>query len=383
MLAGSLVWHFMAIMQRPERLLNVAKCVGAEWFSCAFVFMALRGVGEANDLSYFNLLGVGAPLTRWREVFGCLALWLSLVSFVAWARFRPSAEVSPHTLDIVGVGFCYGAFASIYGLWNPSPGHFSVVWVSVALPLICFLNWCCTFAEKKLSISSSWGRGYASIVLTGFALITGLLSSVHAERSFERLFSDHRQFDWQFQGIAGRTTADPEPLRETLDFLRSEQPDGGLILISRYDVLLHIASGRLSRLPYVDLPSAVIGWSVIDSIVANIEKAKPEVIFIDRDIFINREWQLLSEEGGFERSDVYHRTFRPPGVNNFMINKGFMEIAPMRDEQEDVIRAVSANYHRIGHLSALSMLAHKVTSSCYEAGPAHGLLQVWYRRCKE
>jgi hypothetical protein len=124
--------------------------------------------------------------------------------------------------------------------------------------------------------------------------------------------------------------------------MQREQPEGAVLLISRHDVLLHTATGRLSMLPYVDLPSAVIGWRMIDSIAARVAEKSPPVIFMDRDMFASREWQLL-------------------------------DITVEKDRAK-------ANYNRIGHLAALAMLAREV-SQCYEPGPVGGVLQAWRRHC--
>lgn len=382
MLAGSTTWHLLTVMQAPARLLTVAGSVLAEFLGCGLVVVSLVGLTGTNELAFYNLLGVGAPITRWHEVTLFSAVWLLSIGFVAWARFRPAQKLPLPELEVAGVGLCYAAFSSIYGLWNPSPGNLSVVLLCAALPIMCLTNWGFETAGGSLGISQRWMHAYLSISLSTVTLVTSLAVALNTESVFEKMFHDHRVFQWALPGINGRTTADPTPIEQALDLLQKEQSEGGVVLISRYDILLHTASGRLSKLPYIDLPSAVISWPVIDSILGHIDAAKPQVIFMDHDIFANREWQLLAEADRFERSNFYYNAFSTPGINSFMLNKGLLELSPLELAVEDLPRSVPPNYHRVGHLAALSMLAREV-SKCYEPGPISGVLQAWYRRCKE
>lgn len=382
MLAGSTAWHLLTVMQAPARLSSVAASVFAEFLGCGLVMLSLMGGTGTNELAFYNLLGVGAPITRLHELATYSVVWLLLIGFAAWARFRPVQQTTSPELEVAGVGLCYAAFSSIYGLWNPSPGHFSVVWVCASLPIMFLTKWGFEAAETSVGISQRWMHAYLTIFLSAVTLVTSSAVALQTEDVFAKMFQNHRVFQWRLPGITGRTTADAAPIEKALSLLQKEQPKGGVVLISRYDVLLHTASGRLSRLPYVDLPSAVISWPVIDSISAHINAAKPPVIFMDHDIFADREWQLLGETGGFERSDFYNTAFSTPGMNSFLINKGLMEVLPLELAAEDAPRSVPPNYHRVGHLAALSLLARQV-SECYEPGPIGGVLQAWYRRCKE
>lgn len=382
MLAGSTAWHLLTVMQVPARLTSVAASVLTEFLACGLAMVSLIGGTGTNELAFYNLLGVGAPITRLSEFATYSAVWLLLIGFAAWARFRPLQQIATPELEVAGVGLCYAAFSSIYEVGNPSPGHFSVVWVCASLPIMLLTKWGFETVEGSVGVSQRWMHAYLTISLSTVTLLTSSVVALQTENAFAKMFSNHRVFQWELPGINGRTTADAAPIEKALNLLQKEQPKGGVVLISRYDVLLHMASGRLSRLPYVDLPSAVINWPVIDTISAHINTAKPPVIFMDHDIFANREWQLLGKPGGFERSNFYNNAFSTPGMSSFMINKGLMDISPLALVAEDLPRSVSPNYHRVGHLSALSLLARQV-SACYEPGPIGGVLQVWYRRCKE
>jgi hypothetical protein len=342
MLAGSAVWHLLTIAQTQARFSSVAACAVAELAACSLVMIHLLDASGSNELAFYNLLGVGMPITRWSEVIGFCALWLVLLGWVAWVRFRPAQQNATPCLEVAGVGLSYAAIASVYATWNPPLGYYSVIWICASLPVICFVQWGVAAAGKMLQLSPRWVRSYFVITLSAIVLPSSVVAAVQGEAVFEQMFKYHRTFQWSLPGINGQTTANPAPIEEAVRLMQREQPEGAVLLISRHDVLLHTATGRLSMLPYVDLPSAVIGWRMIDSIAARVAEKSPPVIFMDRDMFASREWQLL-------------------------------DITVEKDRAK-------ANYNRIGHLAALAMLAREV-SQCYEPGPVGGVLQAWRRHC--
>lgn len=381
MLLGSIVWHIFTVMHSTTQLRKTVICVISELAGCGLV-VALASKGGANELAFYNLLGVGAPITRWNELIYSVVISLLLIGSAVWAKFFTSSQSKSYILDVAGVGFCYSAFAAVYALWNPSPGHISVIWVCASLPLICLAQWYFEVIEQRLNVTKNWLNSYTAVVLVSIAFTSSVFAAINTEVEFKSLFHDHLTFNWKFPGIIGQTTADPALVEQSLALVKKEQPSGDLVIISKYDVLIHIASGRLSMLPYVDLPSAVISWQVIDAIASRIETLEPQVIFIDRDIFANQEWQLLGNFVSLERNDFYQRSYRTPGVRHFMFNNFLMEQKNLEYKYKDTPRCLPPSYHRVGHQAALAMLARKVIEQ-YEPGPSSGLLQAWYRRSKE
>jgi len=382
MLVGSSVWHLLAVLQQPRLVVGEGGRLLLEVSGSAMVLIAISGVTGTNELAFYTLLGVGAPLTRWSELLGYAMVWLVLFGIVAWLRFRPEQLRATATLDVAGVGICYAAFAMTSSLWNSSPGHISAVWVCASLPLVCLFDVASQAAERQLAVPAAWSRAYLMISLGTITLATSVAAATQAKAHFSRLFNDHRTYAWNLPGISGQTTADPEPIAGAIDLMNKEQPSGAVVLVSRYDSVLHIASGRLSKLPYVDVPSALIGWPIIDAIASQIETARVPVVFMDRDIFAEREWQYAGEYSGFAGSQQDSDVFRIGGLASFQANKGLVTPQPRELRHDDSIRGVSATYQRVGHLTALAALARQV-SACYDPGPVGGVLRAWYRRCKD
>jgi len=381
MLAGSLVWFTLELASSRAHFKRIMLCALLEVCACALVLANLSSVGDGNSLGFYNLLGVGAPITKWREVGLTALVWVLMIGMAAIAKFRQPMQSRVVATEVGGVGIGYAAFASIYAIWNPSPGHFSVVWVCASVPVICLCHWGIEVLASVIEVPKYWLRAYLALILSSFAIISSVSAAVSTEALFSNQAKSHLMFEWKFPGIEGTSSADPGPISEAIGLLEEQQADSPLVLISRFDVLLQIASGRVASLPFVDLPSSVIGWPVIDQIASEIARLHPKVIFMDRDIFSNREWQLLGEKGGFEHSSFYLNAFLTPGLTRFDINS---ELRPVwafdPSSMDDLPRGVSASYHRVGHLAALGILARQV-SACYRPGPVGGVIQAWYRTC--
>ncbi|MDB5894508.1 MAG: hypothetical protein JWQ88_2039, partial [Rhodoferax sp.] len=326
MLAASGVWYFFGAMRGRDRVSPSAAWWLLELAACG-VALALSASAGNNELAFYNLLGVGAPKTRWREIPPYAALWLAFIGFVAWARFvRPASHPGGKdagVLDAAGVGFCYVSFATVYGLWNPSPGHFSVVWMCAVIPLLCAFHWVIENLRAHLFVSGPWLRRYVAVTLCLFTIISSVNAALHTEETFSGLFSFHKSHEWRFPGLAGVSTADPKPVQDAVALIDRVQPQGPVTLVSRYDVLLQTAGSRLSALPYVDVPSALISWNLIDSLHRQVTARKPAVIFMDRDVLSNWEWQMLGQGVLVaDNSNDYRAIYRPVGVAAFFKDSG-------------------------------------------------------------
>lgn len=380
MLAGAIAWAVLAIVRIPDQRRKLVAQLTLEVLSGALVLaLVTRSDRAGSELAFYNLLGVGTPQTQWGEIAAYSALWSLLLGAAAWLRYSIASE-SRHLLDVAGAGLCYAAFCAVYGLWNPSPAHFSVVWICASLPLICFLGWFIANMGRMLQLSSQWFADYVAVSFSILAVTASVAAVILTEGYFQRLFQQHQVFDWQFPGIAGKTTADPRPVSESLDLLRAIQPSGPLVLISRHDVLLHTASGRSNRLPFVDLPSALVSWSMIDAIASRIDAVKPEVIFMDREIFTVKDWELRNESFDFMSKDPVSVGYRKSGQQSVRMNTKLQPAASVDRGKGEPLDSVPANIHRLGHLSALSALGRRV-SECYRPGAAGGLIQAWHRKC--
>lgn len=345
-LVGSLSWQFLELMETGVARCRLVARMVLE-VAIAIATMAYFKTATINDLAVYNLMGIGAPQTEALHVVMWLALWAPAILTLVWARFLPArcfAKDRPTlaTLDLAGVALIYVAVMTIYALWNPSRSHIAVIWLSAVVPFVlCFDKAAC-----RLPILSRYTRPLRRyLAICSSLAVAGLATYyyIFQYRPYDAIFRTHRAFEWQLPALAGQGTADPTPLAQSLRLIEKYQPNGRIIVVSRFDVLIYLASGRQGLLPYVDLPSSVVSWEMIDRIASRIDNAKPPLLFVDRDIGANKEWSAVYQgEGGLP--------------------------AP-----EDA--------HRIGSWAALAQLFRSI-SSCYAAGESSGLLQVWHRTCE-
>jgi len=310
----------------------------------AIALIANMNSGGVSDLAQYNLLGIGAPLTRWRDVFVWLAIWAPLIGCVIWIRFfRNQVTFSDRQvilLDIAGIGFVYAALATIYALWNPSPNHSAVIWLCAVIPLTAFILWNVELASRD-KIQTHYFIKYVA-AMSVFIMAFSAYGSKNSRQPFEEIFDNHQVMQWTFTGLTGSSTADPKLMLETVALIEKYQPQGRILMISRYDSLLTILTNRLPLLPYVELPGAVISREMIEVIAGRVLQSNVPFLFADKDLLDEREWQIFVDSEG---------------------------------------NADSGAAHRAASLAALGQVFHKI-AHCFTPGEAQGVLRVWYRTCE-
>ena len=310
----------------------------------AVVLLISANSGGISDLAQYNLLGIGAPLTRWRDVFGWLAIWTPLIAGLIWIRFfREQVAVSErqnNLLDIAGIGAVYAALATIYALWNPSPNHAAVIWMCAVIPLTAFFLWIVELASRDKVLSHYFLK--YSAVISFFILAFMIVGNQTVLRQFEEIFDNHQVMRWTFPGLTGSSTADPKVMQESVALIEKYQPKGRILLISRYDSLLQILTNRLPLLPYVELPGAVVSREMVEKIAARVLQSNAQFLYADKDLLDEREWQIPYDNEGEPDS----------GAAN-----------------------------RVASLAALGQVFHRI-AHCYTPGEAQGALRVWHRTCE-
>ncbi len=340
--AGSIAWRLVLIAVGERlRWRDVVELV-AEVAVGGMVLFWLPA-SEGNGLQYYTLMGLSvAPVSG-----GVLAAWLAVWSILLVAPLRRLAmpaeggaaggPLRDARLNMAGAGFLYCAMASLYAIWNPSPEHVAAVILCATLPLVALVTTAMGSVAKEAT---------AFIVL---ALAPALVPMAQSHSALQRVFHDHELFEWSFPGFHGKVTADPAPVAASLALIDKVQPAGRLYLLSRFDGMLDIVGNRLPALPYIDLKSAVVSHQMVDRVVAEIEAAKPPVIFVDRDLWAPRADEIVWSTSANSKTET---------------------------------KPDSTMLMRVGQLTALGMVGHEL-AACYTPGRAQGLLRVWRRTCGE
>ena len=342
-LGGSAAWLLFEASSSTGRWIKSVAQLALEVI-LSFIVLFSTSSESVSELAYYSLIGIGAPITPWRSVFGWLALWIPLIGYLAWARFiRVNISTSgerAYLLDVAGVGVIYTMLITSYVLWNRSPNHVAVMLLCAVVPLTAFVVWLLevvTSDRVQMRHLTRYGTAIAMMVLV-FMLIGN--QTIYGQ--FERVFKDHRLMRWHFPGLVGTSTADPGVMLESVALIEKYQPQGRILLLSRYDNLLNILTNRPTVLPYVELPGAMVSREMVDKITGRILQSDTPFIYVDRDLLDEREWQVPRDERG---------------------------------------KADPAAVHRVGSLAALGQVFRRV-AHCFSPGEVRGALRVWHRTCK-
>lgn len=298
---------------------------------------------SVSDLARYNLIGIGAPITRWRDVFGWLTLWTPLIVCLLWLRFFSvkafNISERRYLLDVAGVGVIYATLTTIYVLWNPSPNHAAVVWLCAVVPLTSFVFWMLEVVTRDKVEMCRFAK-YISTITVGI-LAGMMIANQTVYKQFEKIFENHQLMYWNFPSLIGTSTAHPGIMEESVKLIEKFQPKGRILLISRFDSLLQILVNRPTILPYVELPGAVVSQDMINKISSHILQSNMPILFVDRDLLEEREWQLIRDQYGDSDSGATLR---------------------------------------VASLAALGQVFLAI-SHCYVPGETSGALQVWHRNC--
>jgi hypothetical protein len=380
LLGGSLLWLFYGLVSgvRPNwvwylRQMGVEVAVGLG-------VIASTGSSPGNDLLFYNLMGVGAPSVRMRDVFDWVLIWSLCIGFLVWVRFvrhqSTDHENSRILIDTAAVGGLYASFLSIYAIWNPSPNHKAVVLLCSVIPITTIVIWIAN--QRKHETGATGYLRYLTIVLV-FIMFGFFFENQVKYKKFMQVFRDHVTFDWRFKGFHGISTAEPKIVNDSVALIDRYQPTGRLMIISRYDTLFQVLMNRNGMIPYVELPGSIITLGHLEEISQKILAMKPSFLFVDKDIFANREPEVMKHD---EKSPNLSTSYRDivSAYKKLSESKreGISELGEMF--QLKISRSLEGA-HRVGSLAALAELFRKL-SPCYRAGESKGMLQVWHWSCR-
>ena len=341
-LGGSLAWLLIEISAGDRGWRGGIRQAGLEVAVVLAVLLA-AGIGRMGDLAHYNLTGIGSSVLRWRDFLGWVFLWTALIGWLVWACFWAPRDDGDRSRDylteVAGVGALYAALASVYAVWNYSRNYKGVVLLLTVVPFVAIVVW-----AGKSSVNGPanfrWLMRYVTVVSVAIVVVFTVVDQVR-QWGFERAFEANPTFIWNFRGFSGISAADPALMRDSVALIGKHQPEGRILLLSRYESVLRVLDNRAGVLPYNDLRGALVSWEMIDKVADQIVRSGAPILFIDRDILANREGQI-----------------------------------PFIGGKPDPVAV-----QRVGSLAALGLLS-RIVARCYVPGEIRGALQVWHRSCK-
>ena len=157
--------------------------------------------------------------------------------------------------------------------------------------------------ENVISISWRWlspvlkaGAICAVIVLL---VVPGWAKYATEHGQYESYVKNHRIFHWRLGAGDLRSTADPRLLAGDVTLIRKMGTGKRVFMISKYQDLLLFLAGKNTGFPWDDLMLSLVTTKELDLSVETIQRAKPAVLFVDRDIARSHAGEILNSGDRF------------------------------------------------------------------------------------
>lgn len=124
-------------------------------------------------------------------------------------------------------------------------------------------------------------------------------------------FENHKCYKWAFERANIISTINPVPFADAAETINKYSTAKGIYLISKYDTVLPFLSGHYSMLPHFELNWFILDEGKYTQVINAFIAGRPEYIFVDSDISIQRSdpWEDLEglELSKPERASRYGR----------------------------------------------------------------------------
>lgn len=182
--------------------------------------------------------------------------------------------------------FFYTQGLFVYFYWSGLLNHFPIVIPWMGIQLFLMFHIVKSIGDDK----SLWVRyvelaRYGTVCLA-MVLVLGCALKFYIEKdSFQRNFTQHQTYHWQFARADLISTIDPAPLQEAISLLHKYGGNSrGVFIISQYDQFLPFLAGKYSAMPHFELPYYLVSAKEEKITVDRIRQEKPQYIFADSGI---------------------------------------------------------------------------------------------------
>ena len=264
------------------------------------------GVGTLGNVFHYFLLG----LFSWRAkniVIAATMLYL-IVSY----SFLFALRNLRHNLKYIYVfTFIYTQGLFVYYYWSGLANHFPMVvpFGCLQLLLMIYISEKALF-EGRQKAMRALDTSKKLLLVAAVLLASGLAAKYYAEKlMFDRNFTQHKVYTWNFDRARLITTINPEPIRQSMELIKKYSPeDKGIYIISKYDNLLPFLSARYSLLPYFEMSWHFLSDAESREAVDLLRQRRPQYLFVDTDIdhYDEDPWESIYSS----ESDINERASR-------------------------------------------------------------------------
>lgn len=313
------VYLFYLYMNRRRAIYFAAMCLlmllalvnntqfGLFLLGAAFAALVIRSICRKEPLSRFEIGGilltlVGMVLVYWKVplgtdymlhyylagfasfpihsfvIFGIILFFTFITFFIIW-HYDKKSDLQDTVLFLA----LYSEAATLYWVWGATINHFYNLTPIFALSTLVLIKW---------FIDSSGLRRYAHAIgsqlilfLLLFMYIPSLTVYYVSRHSYQKIFKTHKVYEWNLDRARFQSTAAPDFFQNSVKLIRKySESQNGIYIISKYDNFLPFLSSKYSAMPFFDVPWFVVSAKEIQMCIESIKSAKPEYLFVDRDI---------------------------------------------------------------------------------------------------
>ncbi|MBN1532962.1 MAG: hypothetical protein JXA20_09890 [Spirochaetes bacterium] len=114
--------------------------------------------------------------------------------------------------------------------------------------------------------------------------IPSVLYYYHSKAEYERVFTEHKTYNWNFDSARFQSTMNPEYFSDAVDVIHRYSATNKIYMISKYDNILPLLSRRYNAMPFIEISWFLLTRKEIDLSIDAIRKGRPDYVFIDTDI---------------------------------------------------------------------------------------------------
>lgn len=180
----------------------------------------------------------------------------------------------------------------VYFIWGGTRYHFLNMAMIYTLTLV-------TFAYLLIENPAVFPKTRNTLKCVAVALVVLLYIPTigvyyHAKYQYDRVFTDHKVYQWKFDNAKLFSTADPSHFEDSVALIRTYAPANRIYIVSKYDFIVPFLAGKYSGLPYFDLAWFLLTQREIDNSIRAIAEARPEYLFVDSDIDRNLAGEVIN-----------------------------------------------------------------------------------------
>lgn len=267
------------------------------WLSIAFMLQFLlvlflqNAAGGSTDKHLANLLlGFFSWGANPKIIALTMCYMVASYCFLFWIR-----EERHYLKYIYFFVFVYSQGLLTYFYWSGLLNHLPAVIPFAGLQFFLMIFLVEKLFTKNNLVLDRYLNNFLKFISLSllFVVLIFMINFYREKETFTDNFTYHKTYVWNFDRAKLITTIDPEPISESISFIKKYCGHvNGIYMISKYDNLLHFLSNKHSLMPYYEMHWHLFSPVDRQEAIDKLSSAAPEYVFVDSNIdnYTNDPW---------------------------------------------------------------------------------------------